>query len=196
MNIIVAKYKEDISWISRFKNCTVIVYDKSGEENMYNSLPNIGRESHTYLTYIIENYNNLPNYICFLQGDPEVHLTYGLEHIDNMYFDDINFFPLCQEFDCDLNGLPQHKDLQIKELIFDRYFIDIPEFITFVAGAQFIVSKQAILNRSKEFYELLLKDSLRTDIDDVLFKSNKMPWVLERVWSYIFNPKFKTKYDI
>lgn len=197
MNIIVAKYKEDISWISRFKNCEVIVYDKSGDQTTHIPLPNIGRESHTYLTYIINNYDSLSDYTCFLQGDPAAHLIYSIDHIDNMLFTDIEFFPLCGEVECNLDGSPHHKEnLNIKELIFDRYFIDSFNTLRFTAGAQFIVSKKAILCRSKKFYELLMEDSLREDIDDITFNSNKMPWVLERVWSYIFNTKIKSKYDI
>lgn len=197
MDIVVAKYKEDISWASRISKSNVIIYDKSDENNNYIKLPNIGRESHTYLTYIIGNYENLPDRICFLQGDPCVHLSYTIEHIDNMYFENLTFFPLCEQFECNLDGAPHHpENLNIKELIFDRYFIDNVTYIRFVAGAQFIVSKEAILCRKKEFYEMLMVDSLRTDIDDKIFRENKMPWVLERVWSYIFDPKFKSKYDV
>ena len=51
--VVVAKYDEDIRWTKKYLN--VKVYDKSKGD-----LPNIGRESHTYLTYIIDNYHKLP----------------------------------------------------------------------------------------------------------------------------------------
>ena len=196
MNIIISKYKEDVSWTSRFKKSSIIIYDKSGEKSPYISLPNIGRESHTYLTYIIDNYDNLSEYTCFLQGNPFDHLVYTIEHIDDMNLDNIDFFSLCKEFSCNLNGAPDHPNLNIKELIFDKYFIINIDTIKFAVGAQFIVSRKAILNRSKRFYELLLKEFLRTDIEDLYYNDNKMPWVLERVWYYIFNTKIKSKYDV
>lgn len=195
MHIVIAKYKEDVSWTASLKTSSFTVFDKSDDINNYIKLPNIGRESHTYLTYIIDNYESLPDYICFLQGDPFVHLTYSINHIDNIYTS-VDFFPLCEEFDCDLDGNPQHPNLNIKELIFDRYFIEKPNTIRFVAGAQFIVSKEAIRKRDKKMYELLLADILRTDINDEKFGVNKMPWVLERAWPYIFNTKITSKYDI
>jgi hypothetical protein len=47
-----------------------VVYDKSKD------IPNVGREAETYLRYIIENYNCLPEYVAFLQGHPFDHLKY------------------------------------------------------------------------------------------------------------------------
>ena len=70
LDIVIAKYKEDVSWSNQFKTSRVIIYDKSGEDNGFVNLPNFGRESHTYLTHIINNYDNLPDYTCFLQGNP------------------------------------------------------------------------------------------------------------------------------
>ena len=36
-------------------------------------LPNVGRETHSYLTYIVEHYDSLPPAIVFTQGDPFPH---------------------------------------------------------------------------------------------------------------------------
>ncbi len=37
--------------------------------------PNVaeGRETHTYLTYILEHYDNLPEWVVFTQGVPAQH---------------------------------------------------------------------------------------------------------------------------
>lgn len=48
-----------------------LVFEKHDQGE--NSLPNVGRESHTFLHYIIENYNNLPDEILFSQYDPMDH---------------------------------------------------------------------------------------------------------------------------
>lgn len=67
--IVVAKYNEDISWVQPYRE-HVTVYSKF--ENEQNRtlipLPNVGRESHTYLYHIIENYNDLAKMTLFTQG--------------------------------------------------------------------------------------------------------------------------------
>jgi hypothetical protein len=40
-------------------------------------LPNVGREGHTYLHYIVQHYNSLPEHVVFLQGDPFDHARFG-----------------------------------------------------------------------------------------------------------------------
>ena len=52
--IIVARYNEDIDWLaSEMHNC--IIYNKGEKLGLSNEicLPNVGRESETYLNYII-----------------------------------------------------------------------------------------------------------------------------------------------
>jgi hypothetical protein len=64
--IVIAKYKEDMGWVDRLHQNNVIIYDKSGifKENTI-PLPNIGRESETFIRYIIENYDTLSEYTFF-----------------------------------------------------------------------------------------------------------------------------------
>ena len=63
----------------------IIIYNKGGNSEELNyllknnkniiirELENIGRESHTYLTHIINNYKNLSDKIIFAQGNPIEH---------------------------------------------------------------------------------------------------------------------------
>jgi len=58
--IIVSRYNENIDWLSaEMNNC--IIYNKGISLGISNEimLQNVGRESETYLHYIITNYNNL-----------------------------------------------------------------------------------------------------------------------------------------
>ena len=73
--IVVAKYKEDITWLAHMKLKNVIIYDKSGDP-IPGAIPrkNVGREAETIFHYILENYYNLPEYVIFLQGDPFGHI--------------------------------------------------------------------------------------------------------------------------
>ena len=69
--LVLARYKEDISWSDEFKNNRV-VYDKSGTNTNpeFINLENTGREAGTYLQYILDNYDNLPDVTIFSQADP------------------------------------------------------------------------------------------------------------------------------
>lgn len=74
-SIVVARYNEDLKWTKQYSN--VIIYNKGGklndDEYKYISLKNVGREGHTYYTHIYENYDNLTDYVIFLQGRPTDH---------------------------------------------------------------------------------------------------------------------------
>ncbi|CAF1528087.1 unnamed protein product, partial [Rotaria sordida] len=67
--VIVARYNESVDWVHEwFGKANVVVYNKGpilvDKDYEVISLPNIGRESHTYLQFVIDNYDNLPE-ICF-----------------------------------------------------------------------------------------------------------------------------------
>lgn len=86
-DIIISRYKENISWV-RYLQGNVIVYNK-GKDDIFidnsrknikiTQLDNIGREGHTYLYHIINNYDNLKDRITFLQGNPFEHSPNILE---------------------------------------------------------------------------------------------------------------------
>lgn len=68
MEIVIARYNEDLTWIEPYLSNTTI-YNK-GLDYIDNSIkiPNVGRESHTYLYHIINNYDNLADRTIFFQG--------------------------------------------------------------------------------------------------------------------------------
>jgi hypothetical protein len=76
--IVVARYNENLDWLKKIKkskDIKITVYNKGKDDiNIpFIQLPNIGRESHTYLYHIINNYNNLADQTIFCQGDPIFH---------------------------------------------------------------------------------------------------------------------------
>lgn len=80
IEIVIARYKADISWSDMYKSIRTI-YDKGwANENITKikdesliKLPNIGRESHTYLHHIVYNYDDLADVTVFTQdGAPAV----------------------------------------------------------------------------------------------------------------------------
>ena len=74
---VIAHYNENLDWLMSIANHTHIYHKGTDLRppslplNAWDRLPNVGRESHTYLHHIINNYDNLPEITVFLQGDGE-----------------------------------------------------------------------------------------------------------------------------
>ena len=89
--IVVSRYNEDISWTFKYYP-NIIIYNK-GEDHISDSisLPNVGRESHTYLYHIVSNYHQLADRTVFVQGScPSFgyHQKKGGHLYSNYYFSD------------------------------------------------------------------------------------------------------------
>lgn len=86
IEMVVARYNENIDWTLAY-NDIVILYNKGSQNikglNNIINIPNLGREGHTYLYHIINNYDNLKNKTVFTQGDPFEHNNTFLYGIDN-----------------------------------------------------------------------------------------------------------------
>ncbi len=82
--IVVAYYDEDLSWLSPYTDhCHIYqkgskqIEQKTAQEfRQWDTLPNVGRESHTYLHHIITNYDCLAEVTIFFQGDIKSHLCW------------------------------------------------------------------------------------------------------------------------
>tara|TARA_Y100000741_G_scaffold360164_2_gene341971 strand:- start:222 stop:887 length:666 start_codon:yes stop_codon:yes gene_type:complete len=75
--IIVARYNENVNWLlPQIEYC--IIYNKGKRLNVKNEvlLNNVGRESDTYLNYIIDNYYKLPDVVLFTQANITDELKY------------------------------------------------------------------------------------------------------------------------
>lgn len=191
MDLVVAKFKENISWTSLFPNDNIVIYDKSDEENAFIKLPNIGREAHTYIHHIISTYQSLPEHTCFVQGDPtdkKLPLLQPDGWLNRSHTllttrtTDLDFEPLTKIFTCDGRGAPSEPGLPIEQTY--RRFLagPLPDLYHFPIGAQFIVSRKAITSRSLPFYKDMMQE---------LMVSERLPWQLERIWPYIFTPTIR-----
>lgn len=92
--IVVARYNEDLAWLNKLDDNIIITVYNKGENNIVKinkpnvkiiKLPNIGRESHTYLHHIISNYDNLADQIIFCQGDSIFHSPNFLDLINSRH---------------------------------------------------------------------------------------------------------------
>ena len=177
MHLVVAKYNENVEWVSNLGH-SFTIYNKGTENNIGNSInvPNIGRESETYLRYIRDNYTKLPETLVFLQGDPFPHcrtLEYQIANYQNepVYY-------LGNELIYDLeDGSPHHPGLNIVEIAKLLGIYRGTKKYYFVPGAQFIVKASTIKNRSLEWWKRAYK---------VHSMFHSSPWVYERFWNDIF----------
>jgi hypothetical protein len=97
--IIVARFNENIDWIDNIGSIAnhCIIYNKGFSLNKKYpiiDIPNIpiyAREGTSILKYIIDNYNDLPDYLFFIQADPFDHcfnfldvFTYMIQNIEKL----------------------------------------------------------------------------------------------------------------
>ncbi|QGG93345.1 DUF3431 domain-containing protein (plasmid) [Agrobacterium sp. MA01] len=77
--VVLARYKEDISWILDIPvDFKVIVYNKGDEITSEEILkraevinrPNIGRESETYIHHMMTSWENTEDYTVYSQAEP------------------------------------------------------------------------------------------------------------------------------
>lgn len=182
-HVVISRFNESVEWVKEVKY-PYTIYNKGKDDISLPNiiLPNIGRESGSYIYHIIKNYSNLPDYLILLQANP-------FEHCKKLY-DRINSFDLNKitlltdsELPNDLYVVPQdHRD-GVK-LIVDK--MNLYEYLknyessqyNYSFGSQWIVPKKYILNKTLKFWEDLY------EIHQEIFVS---AWVLERMFLHIFN---------
>ena len=80
VEIVLSRYNEDISWSDMYSALRT-VYDKSNNASRLPAdaagnivrLPNLGRESYTYLQHIVHNYDSLADVTVFSQATEPTH---------------------------------------------------------------------------------------------------------------------------
>ena len=191
IEIVVAKYQEDISWLSQLSPLIKrTVYDK-GEAGASNSLPNIGRESHTYLHHIITRHEELSDLTIFSQGgSPEDApalssilnaLANNLSAIlakEKFYMD---LAPVIQEFSLNATWERDKKHETLGDLVKHLFDIQAEDKKYFSRGhAIFAVNKNNIFKHPISFYEKALK-SVSHSIDP------QEGHFMERLWKTLLS---------
>jgi hypothetical protein len=135
-----------------------------------------------YLSYIVENYDTLPDYVLFLKADPLqtspitpnafIHaiMKEPCLLLDKTYW--------LQSLKCLGDGTPHHPGLEIakwyKKILNTT---ETPQVFEFTAGSQFLVTKTRITARPKAFWQTLLTYVKSDGLDGA---------TLERLWGYVF----------
>lgn len=212
---VVARYREDLSWL-RALGLPCVVYNKGPELDpallppgaRVETLPNVGREGHTYLTHILSGYGSLPRHTVFLQGDPFAHLAppdgervspQGLrQRILDLAARDLPFAGLAWfRMACDPLGRPHDMADPAKKGRWKGWGRDIPvgqtfealfgapaprKFIARAPTGNMLVRADRILARPAEFYRRALALVLADPEDE-----RNTGHALERLWQAVFS---------
>ncbi len=185
--LVISAYNNDLSWVEGYKN-DYVIYDKGGTTPISTSLlpkviksQNIGYNLYDMFSFIIDNYDKLPDVTTFCKGNifPR-HMSKSRfdELMNNQWFTplfDVAMhrpqMPVCM-FSSDgcwseqNNGTtiinPAEKTIESKYFstyneMFKFIFVNpvLPRYITFVPGANYVVPKEYILKYSVNFYKNL-----------------------------------------
>lgn len=183
IEICTSHFKEDLAWLKKSPWLVNVVHHEGGEPvtdfESITTIPNVGNEATSYLKFIIDRYDTLPDFTAFLHGHEESHHQYAgrpiLDLIRDANTDKYNYIPLNNmwRFIESKNNLvtPFRKFLVRTELLYR-----LPMFYVTCIGAQFIVSKECIQANPKAFYEKLF--SYVESTEDAI--------ALEYMWCIIF----------
>ena len=177
--LMVSNYNADISWILDYTD-NYIIYDRSDtdewtkpfDQSKVRRVKNIGWDIYDKLTYIIDNYENLPNSMIMTKGNIFKYITKPEFDIicNNTYFTPIftkhhktympDFFygkdGMYNEINNSwyLNALPTKYFSNYNQFI-KPFGLEVPKYLKFAPGSNYIVTKENIQKHSKSFYEQL-----------------------------------------
>ncbi|KAL8928796.1 MAG: hypothetical protein Q9208_001574 [Pyrenodesmia sp. 3 TL-2023] len=210
--IVISHYNEDLSWLKEHRT-DCCIYSKGGNENApelpftFTPLPNIGREGHTFLYHIANNYESLADVTLFLQGRIDDHVDISLSEMKQRALTvqpgQVRTYPFreLEVFD-HWNGIPWEQypcwkrwssmnTQRMKETpleLFQQYISEsdrVPVAVGFAPGAIFAVKKETIHQHSKAFYERLLQKMFLGEMAHV---NPETGHYMERFWLAMLNP--------
>ncbi len=172
MDLVVARYREDLRWLRRVPRAfRVHLYDKGGDAAGGVTLPNVGREAHTYLHHLVACYETLADLTVFVQGKPFDHVpdlhqrlkawAAGQETVQDFRglgflvdADDRTGSRLFQAWSKNPGRIPLDMT-GFWTALFDEQ--PVPEQFVFFGGAHFAVTRKVIQERPRAFYEKALR---------------------------------------
>jgi hypothetical protein len=215
--MVISRYQEDLKWLEQepFNQIPYIVYNK-GKNDTYSKtkqflyevkLPNVGREAHTYLYHIIENYDQLSNLTIFLPGSAD--LPNKFERSKQMlneiirtnythdYFACLRSIPIIrirdEQFQIDyyesshaLNKESENNDIAQSAIRpfgkwHNHWFQEKNDVPCFTTNSIFALLRTTIRNKPESFYQSMLEE-----VDK--HSNHETVHFLERSWETVFHP--------
>lgn len=218
-HLIIARYREDAGWLKNI-DFPIFLYDKSYPAHIaglnphitQQTLPNIGRESHTYNQYILDHYDNLPDVCIFSQCHPFDHVENFVDiinanSIDEMWEENLKQYPNSPIRHDGFLGLGKYSHLNLKAQrgeedfwwlkfktkdVYTRLFSDpLPDDFHIAHGCIMVVERDNILSNPRSLYEKML--TLHENFNFPAFDwSNETSVAFEYLWTLIFKKDEKT----
>lgn len=175
MKWIVSRYNHDIGYLNEYTN-DYVMYDRS-EIPIENSIkvPNIGTDIYDKFTYIIENYDHLPDVALYTKANifkyiskeeldqvkdnktftpllTQHHKTYERDGVQICFYEQGMYFEINNGWY--LHEHPTRTEYTAHEVAHLMGIADMT-YVPFAPGSNYIVPKENIRKHPKEFYEQL-----------------------------------------
>ena len=215
IEIIVSRFNEDLSWTLEepFNKFQYIVYNKGTNDDFEKTkvikvipLDNVGKNDHTYLHHIIENYNNLRDITIFFPGSINIDYkkekakkilqkiiesnyqkAYFLGHKQLNVRESFKNFLLDEWQTTDCQNLTQYSEKKLKKCKLRPYNVWYKYFFGKISAKWstwwgiFSIDKRDILQHPIQRYQLLI-----LTIND--HPNPEAGHYIERSWGAIFYP--------
>jgi hypothetical protein len=189
MEICTCHYKEDLEWLKKSEYPVTVIH-KEGGSPLSNKpdfiIPNTGLEITAYLKFIIERYDTLPEHTAFIHGHETAHHQLG----DRPLLDMIKTANISKYDFINLNNIWRCSPAKIvfgefRETVNKLLNVVVPDLFITCACAQFIVSRNAILRNSKEYYINIYNFHIMKIIDPPPKQD-----IMEHAWQIVFTGEF------
>lgn len=166
--IVVPKMQEDdISWLSVYlPQIRHTIYAVDNVNAPFHPPVNKGNEAMTYLSYIIDHYDLLPQKIAFIHPHASSwHTPDTVDVLTRLRWDELEYANLrCVHLQPSCIGAGMHplgpEQNEVAKayddawpIVFEQDLGPLPAFVATHCCAQFVVSREKILSHSKQFYE-------------------------------------------
>jgi len=200
IDLIVARYNESPDWITNFPGLSrVFLYNKGGASlspldlpcnTSIIPLPNLGRETQTYLHHIVTNYDDLAAVNIFFQGEVDDRPEQKIMGYDS--YTSITSWGFAGKLDTCFESYSWGRELDSISSIsafkssFGEFIVDTLDMpwrdkCLFTKGAYFSVGRDRIRLRSRDFYQMILdKHELSTHVNP------RAGHYMERSWFRLF----------
>ncbi|KAF2232744.1 hypothetical protein EV356DRAFT_244110 [Viridothelium virens] len=211
--LVIASFKkQDVSWIDRIPSSWDIYRYFLDDPHPLNNLSvprNNGRESMAYLTYIIDHYDNLPDYVIFTHGhERSWHqiepLPLKIRALNLTALEHENYISLRCENQMGCERIP-YLDNQDPNWAGENHLaefwdsimpdVEFPRYIAYKCCGQHAVTKKAIMAHTKEDW-IRIRSPLLRDLEDIQeneiwgSKPTADEWILgmfyEKIWHVLF----------
>lgn len=183
-NIVISRYRKNVDFINKLncesENINIMIYDKVTPSNPLNIPVNKGNEASVYLKYIVDFYDDLPEFTFFMHDEEYAwHHTgsiidkyYEAKNSNKLYY---NVNDKCLWDKCEIIKPNIYKILlQWYDKFIEPYipFARVPNNKDFTYGyrgsAQFLVHRDIISKLPKKFYQDLYDWIITTHLKNSL----------------------------